>query len=231
MMDKFDIKDFFSDMLNTPKRIFESLFGNRRINILKTIYINVKQGYFPYFKIIIYPRTTIGKAEKGKITIVGNSSRLHLGTAFERSHFSKTNVKIDEGGELVVNGIFSFHTGGVINIARGGRLEIGSGYAAENVDITCYNRISIGQYVAISKGVAISDSNDHTIKGMEDHGKKPIIIGEHVGIGMRAMILTGVNIGEGAIIAAGAVVVKDVPPKCFVAGVPAKVIKEDVEWS
>ena len=48
---------------------------------------------------------------------------------------------------------------------------------------------------------------------------------------MRAMILTGVNIGDGAIIAAGAVVVKDIPARCFVAGVPAKVIKEDVEWS
>ena len=228
-MDKYAVKDFFTDLINTPKRIFEALFGNKRINILKTIYINVKQGYFPYFKILVYPRTTIGKAEKGKITIIGNSSRLHLGTAFERSNFSKTNLKIDAGGELVVNGIFSFHTGGVINISKGGKLEIGSGYAANDVDITCYNSIKIGQFVAISKGVAISDSNEHTIKGMEHDKNKPVVIGEHVGIGMRAMILTGVNIGDGAIIAAGAVVVKDIPPKCFVAGVPAKVLMEKLE--
>jgi len=119
----------------------------------------------------------------------------------------------------------------VINIASGGVLEIGSGYAAENVDISCYRNIKFGQYIAISKGVAISDSNQHTIRGMEQDNLKPIIIGEHVGIGMRAMILTGVNIGDGAIIAAGAVVTKDIPEKCFVAGVPAKVIKENVEWS
>lgn len=230
-MDKYAVKDFFTDLINTPKRILEALFGNKRINILKTVYINVKQGYFPYFKILVYPRTTIGKAEKGKITIVGNSSRLHLGTAFERSNFSKTNLKIDAGGELVINGIFSFHTGGEINISKGGKLEIGSGYAANDVDITCYNSIKIGQFVAISKGVAISDSNEHSIKGMEQDRNKPVVIGEHVGIGMRAMILTGVNIGDGAIIAAGAVVVKDIPPKCFVAGVPAKIIKENVEWS
>jgi acetyltransferase-like isoleucine patch superfamily enzyme len=219
------------EIIEAPKRLLGIFFGYKRLNIIKTIYINIKQGYFPYFKILVYPKTKIGKAEKGKITIIGERAKLHLGTSFERSHFNNTNLKIDEGGELIVNGIFSFHTGGVINIASGGVLEIGSGYAAENVDISCYRSIKIGQYVAISKGVAISDSNDHTIKGLEQHGNIPIVIGEHVGIGMRAMILTGVNIGSGAIIAAGAVVVKDVPERCLVAGVPAKVIKEDVEWS
>lgn len=44
------------------------------------------------------------------------------------------------------------------------------------------------------------------------------------------MILPGVRIGDGAIVAAGAVVTKDVPAKCMVAGVPAKVVKENVEW-
>lgn len=212
-------------------RLKDVLFGYKRIDFIKTLYINIIQGYFPKIKIIVYPKTKIGKAKKGKIIIKGRKSRLHLGTAFERSNFYTTSIKIDEGCELIVNGIFSFHTGGTINIVKGGKLELGSGYAANNVDITCYNSIKIGNYVAISKGVAISDSNDHTIKGLEQTVSHTIVIGEHVGIGMRAMILTGVNIGAGAIIAAGAVVIKDVPPKCFVGGVPAKVIKEDVEWS
>lgn len=53
----------------------------------------------------------------------------------------------------------------------------------------------------------------------------PIIIGNDVWIGTRAMILDGVRIGDGAIVAAGAVVTKDVPPFAVVAGVPANVIK------
>lgn len=216
---------------NFISKLTGMFFGYKRLSFFKTVYINIRQGYFPRFKILVYPKTKIGKAEKGKITIIGDRARLHLGTAFERSHFNNTNLKIDEGGELIINGIFSFHTGGVINIASGGVLEIGSGYAAENVDISCYRNIKIGQYVAISKDVAISDSNQHIIKGLDHDFSKPIVIGEHVGIGMRAMILTGVNIGDGAIIAAGAVVTKDIPAKCLVAGVPAKIIKEDVEWS
>jgi acetyltransferase-like isoleucine patch superfamily enzyme len=226
------ISEFFDEKLKSIKGLYFALFGNKRIDIFKTIYINMKQGYFPNFRILVYPKTKIGKAEKGKITIVGESSRLHLGTAFERSHFNNTNLKIDAGAELIVKGIFSFHTGGVINIVKGGTLELGTGYAANDVDITCFGNIKIGNFVAISKGVAIFDSNEHIIKGMLGSGRpKNITIGEHVGIGMRAMILTGVHIGDGAIIGAGAVVVKDVPPKCFVAGVPAKVVKENVDWT
>ena len=62
-----------------------------------------------------------------------------------------------------------------------------------------------------------------------DGGGK-ITIGNKVWIATNAMVLPGVTIGDGAIIAAGAVVTHDVPPQCMVAGVPAKVVKENVEW-
>ena len=55
-------------------------------------------------------------------------------------------------------------------------------------------------------------------------------IGNKVWIATNALILPGVSIGDGAIVAAGAVVAKDVPAKCMVAGVPARVIKSNVEW-
>lgn len=54
---------------------------------------------------------------------------------------------------------------------------------------------------------------------------KPVIIGNNVWIGRRAMIMPGVHIGKGAVIAAGSVVTKDVPEYAVVGGVPAKVIK------
>lgn len=54
---------------------------------------------------------------------------------------------------------------------------------------------------------------------------KETVIGNDVWIGARAMILGGVHVGDGAVIAAGAVVTKDVPPYAIVGGVPAKIIK------
>ena len=55
--------------------------------------------------------------------------------------------------------------------------------------------------------------------------KGPIIVGNDVWIGFRSIILSGVTIGDGAVIYAGSVVTKDIPPYAIVAGVPAKIIR------
>jgi len=57
---------------------------------------------------------------------------------------------------------------------------------------------------------------------------KPVLIKQNAWIGAGATILPGVTIGENAIVAAGAVVSRDVPAKTIVAGIPAKVIKEKI---
>ena len=62
------------------------------------------------------------------------------------------------------------------------------------------------------------------------HDTKPVTIGNHVWICSNSIVLKGVTIGDGAIIAAGAVVTKDVPSKCMVGGNPAKIIRTNVDW-
>ena len=59
----------------------------------------------------------------------------------------------------------------------------------------------------------------------EAWSKGPIIVRDDVWIGMNAIVLSGVEIGQGAVIAAGAVVTSNIPPYAIAAGVPAKVIK------
>lgn len=87
-------------------------------------------------------------------------------------------------------------------------------------------RITIGKQVDIASEVMIYNS-EHDLKSPTFAAtEEPITIGDYVFIGPRAIILPGVKIGNGAVIAAGAVVVKDVPEKAIVGGVPAKVIGE-----
>lgn len=96
--------------------------------------------------------------------------------------------------------------------------------------LTCASKITIGTNCAIAKEVIIRDFDAHTIEREGYEASKEIMIGNHVWISNRAIILKGVTIGDGAIIAAGAVVAKNVPANTLVAGVPAKVIQGDVAW-
>ena len=132
---------------------------------------------------------------------------------------------------------FDVYAGSRINVNAGAKLSLGSGYMNHDCVIDCFDSISIGHHVVISEGVVLRDSDNHSIQDMEAISSDesaviaPIVIGDHVWIGMNVIVLKGVTIGEGAIVAAGSVVNKDIPPHCLVAGVPAKVVKTDVTWS
>lgn len=102
--------------------------------------------------------------------------------------------------------------------------------------ITCINRIEIGRGVLTGKWVTITDNShgetDRTTMeippAQRPHTSKgPVIIEDDVWICEKATILPGVRIGKGAVVAANAVVTKDVPPYCVVAGIPAVVIKDN----
>lgn len=139
-------------------------------------------------------------------------------------------LEMNENSELNVKNTFSIHSGCHIIILENAKLNLGSGYINRNVRIRCYKEISIGENVAISENVTIWDSDAHRIVGKENEMTKPIKVGNHVWIGNNVTILKGVTVGDGAVIAAGSVVNKDVLPNSLVGGVPAKVIKEYIEW-
>ncbi len=102
--------------------------------------------------------------------------------------------------------------------------------------ITSINKISIGDGFVSGKWVTITD-NSHGTTDIESllirvdkrslFCKGPVIIGKNVWIGDKATILSGVRIGEGAVIAANSVVTKDVPAYSVVAGIPARIIKQN----
>lgn len=95
-------------------------------------------------------------------------------------------------------------------------------------EIMCKEHVKIGKHCAISWDVSIMDTDYHRMEGSTP--TKPTIIEDHVWIGNKSIILKGVTIGTGAVVAAGSVVSRDVPAYALVAGVPAKIIKENVSW-
>lgn len=101
--------------------------------------------------------------------------------------------------------------------------------------ITCCNRVQIGNGLLTGMDVIISDNNhgdfsiaDLLIEPIKRRllSKGEVVIGDNVWIGDKVAILSGVHIGDGAIIAANAVVTHDIPPYSLAAGVPAKIIKQ-----
>lgn len=94
--------------------------------------------------------------------------------------------------------------------------------------IVANDRVEIGTGAAIAYGVTILTSADPRTKLRKLYPKMtaPVIIGDYCWIGARSMILPGVTIGECSVVAAGSVVIKDVPPHCLVAGSPAIVKKK-----
>lgn len=142
-------------------------------------------------------------------------------------------LKLRKGAVLEVNGTFRMFYNSTIQVFEDAKLSLGKGYMNTDSLIACSKQITIGDGVAIARGVYIYDGDHHDI--LNDSGEvcnpaKEIVIGNHVWIGAGAMILKGVTIGDGAVIAAGAVVTHDVPAKCMAAGNPAVIIRRDVTW-
>jgi acetyltransferase-like isoleucine patch superfamily enzyme len=107
-------------------------------------------------------------------------------------------------------------------------IVIGNNFYA-NAGCHLLGSITIGNNVQIGPQVVFW-GRDHGMKkdiliNRQPHNLQPIVIQDDVWIGAHATILKGVTIYEGAVVAAGAVVTKDIPPYAIVAGVPAKIIK------
>ena len=110
-------------------------------------------------------------------------------------------------------------------ISGWGRLRIGDRVFVNSGSVViAVKEITIGDDVALANEVYVMDSNSHGVEG-RPHVEAPVHIGDGTWVGARAMILPGVTIGKRVVVAAGAVVTRDVPDDVLVAGNPARVIR------
>lgn len=95
-------------------------------------------------------------------------------------------IKIDTGARIIVDD-FSIHYGSHINIGSQAELILKSGFISYNCEVSCMNKIEIGEGVAIAANVTLRDNDGHSLTGSVSTA--PIIIGNHVWIGTGAIII------------------------------------------
>lgn len=178
---------------------------------IKLLYLFIGRMISIFFRLILarfYLRkcTQVGKLVTTKRKpMISNKGEIHIGNEVAIwSVFDRTKLLVHPKGKLI----------------------IGDKSRINGVHISVKRSVKIGQNVRIGPYTLIMDSDFHDVYEREKEGKKgPIEISDHVWIASKVIILKGVKIGKGSMIAAGSVVTKDVPSYSLAAGVPAKVIK------
>ena len=141
-------------------------------------------------------------------------------------------VETPEGGAIALADKVAVHRDVILETGREGSIQVAAGSSIHpGCQLKAYIApIQIGEGVMIAANVALY-SYDHgmvpdlTIRSQPLTAKGPIIIHNEAWIGTGAIILSGVTIGEGAVVAAGSVVTKDIPAGAIAAGNPARIIK------
>jgi acetyltransferase-like isoleucine patch superfamily enzyme len=230
--DNYIYKNYYRpERLLSYKRIKNKLLlFTSKIRIINTK-ILCKIISLPYLKQQISFANTHNSvlATCGENVIFRNTSRVINSTTDKNKIVLGDNVLVD--GELCV-----FNYGGMITVGEYSYIGMGS-------RIWSGEKITIGKYVLISHNVGISDTSAHEYNYLErakrykdllEHGfpkdkagikTAPIYIDDYAWINFDAIVMRGVTIGKGAIVGAGSVVTKDVPPFTLVAGNPARIIR------
>ena len=103
-------------------------------------------------------------------------------------------------------------------------------YTRIGIHNTIIGPVTIGSHVNLAQGITVTALNhnfEDTTKRIDEQGisTKPVVIGDDVWIGANAVVLPGVTIGSHVVVAAGAVVTRDVPENTLVGGVPGRIIR------
>jgi len=164
--------------------------------------------------------------------VIGSGAKLHLATLSARQ---PNGCSLSIGADSNIEASLVLEQASA-RIAIGSRTHVGGGTL-----LAAASNIEIGDDVLIAFEAIIMDHNSHSLKFRERQhdvhdwirGKKdwstvtmePVKISNKAWIGVRAIVLKGVTVGEGAVVGAGSIVTSDVPPWTIVAGNPARIIR------
>jgi acetyltransferase-like isoleucine patch superfamily enzyme len=207
-----------------PRSFYLELIRN--CSILRTVWYS-----FRFRGIVIVGRGSKIRVHRSASITLGSKSILAIGLA----HDSLTGsvLRLRPRANLQVEGRVQIMRSCNIAVGYDAVLTIGADtFFNDGSSVTCSCSTTIGPRCAVSSGARILDTDVHKI--LQDDGAhpySPVLIGEDCWIGTNAIILKGAELGEGSVVAAGAVVTSKFPSRSLVAGVPARVVRRNVKWT
>jgi len=200
--------------------------------ILRRVACNALRGWFWRLRL----GSCQGRLFVGRRALILSPGHIHCGR----------DVKFEENSEIQGLSVHGLHFGDRVTVGRGASIRPSSYYGGDlgqgmtvgaGSSIGAYNwigasgQISIGRDVMLGPYVVIIPENhnfDELEVSIREQGvsQAPVVIEDDCWIGTRATILAGVTVGKGSIVAAGAVVIRDVEPGSVVGGVPARLIRK-----
>lgn len=242
-LDKMSFLQIAAKYINTPK-VGKKATLKKALRYLKTIVKTTQMhpvSLWQFFKynsfveilhgdvLIPTPYCTIKIDKGGKIIKKGVSI---LGwKKFNKSKL-ETRLLVNKGGTLEFKGRTQIGYASDIEVFPNATLSFGGGGATNiGATIICGDRIEIGKDTMLGRHVTIRDNNgSHFMNRQGYKNTRPVIIGDKVWLTEQCTVLPGVKIGDGAIVGALSLVIKNVPAYTLVSGHPAEVVDEDILW-
>ena len=180
-------------------------------------------------KMDVFSHCAIDLREGAKIQI--SDGCLYLGLKKNLKSQLETRLLLDDNAKLTIKGERRIMYNSDIQVFKNAELIMGSGNCNSGLQIVCADRIEIGNNTFIGRDVWIRDNNGgHYIIQPGYTNTAPVKIGDYCWIGSNVVIMKGVTIGDGAVIAANSVVTTNVPAHCMASGNPANVVAENITW-
>lgn len=233
-----------ADKYITKKKIGKKGQLKRVLRYLKTILRNTQMRPRPLYQFFRYnslddimkgnvllptPYCTI-EIEKGAKII--KKGILILGFKKFKKSKLETRLLVNKGGTLKIEGNTTIGYGSDIEVFPNATLSFGGGGATNiGATIICGERIEIGKNTMLGRHITIRDNNgSHFMNRQGYKNTRPVIIGDKVWLTEQCTVMPGVKIGDGAIIGALSLVLRNIPPYCLATGHPAEVVDEDILW-
>lgn len=223
---------------------FETKSSLRKVNLLKTVYVNFR--VLPFYQALKFPIYIYGKWNLrylgGNFIINTEIKRGMIKFGVNLAGYviaDKGSILMFQGARFIFNGQANICQGSSIVVHQNAVLELGDCVnIGDNVKIICHSEIFIGNKTDITWESQVTDFNFHFIEDMNRKEifnlSRPIEIGEYCWIGNRTTIMPGTKLPNRTIVASNSLLNKDyisigIEPYSLIGGIPAKLLKKGVK--